>query len=105
MAQLSDDCFAFGGTLLTIAAALAEIEARVRAVVETEMAPLPVAAGRILARDLIATMNLPPHANSAKLFFRSPEGLPPATLSTAPSVEARRSGSSPVRQCPTAPTP
>src|SRR6516165_7335755 len=65
MAQLSDDCFAFGGTLLTIAAALAEIEARVRAVVETEMAPLPVAAGRILARDLIATMNLPPHANSA----------------------------------------
>ena len=65
MAQLSDDCFAFGGTLLTVAAALAEIEARVRPVVETETAPLPAAAGRILARDLIATMNLPPHANSA----------------------------------------
>src|SRR5271169_599810 len=65
MAQLSDDCFAFGGTLLTVAAALAEIEARVRPVVETETVPLPAAAGRILARDLIATMNLPPHANSA----------------------------------------
>ena len=65
MAQLSDDCFAFGGNLLTVAAALAEIEARVAPVVETETVPLPAAAGRILARDLIATMNLPPHANSA----------------------------------------
>jgi molybdopterin molybdotransferase len=65
MAQLSDDCFAFGSGLLTVAAALAEIDARVTPVVETEAAPLPAAAGRILARDLIATMNLPPHANSA----------------------------------------
>jgi len=65
MAQLSDDCFAFGGNLLTVMAALAEIEARVTPVVETETVPLPAAAGRILARDLIATMNLPPHANSA----------------------------------------
>ena len=65
MAQLSDDCFAFGGTLLTVAAALAEIDARVAPVVETETAPLPAAAGRVLARDLIATMNLPTHANSA----------------------------------------
>src|SRR5271168_1434854 len=65
MAQLSDDCFAFGGALLSVAKALAEIEARVAPVVETQTAPLPTAAGRILARDLIATMNLPPHANSA----------------------------------------
>src|SRR5271163_677213 len=65
MAQLSDDCFAFGSGLLTVAAALAEIDARVTPVVETEAAPLLAAAGRILARDLIATMNLPPHANSA----------------------------------------
>jgi molybdopterin molybdotransferase len=65
MAQLSDDCFAFGGNLLTVAAALAEIDARVTPVVETETVQLPAAAGRILARDLIATMNLPPHANSA----------------------------------------
>ena len=65
MAQLSDDCFAFGGTLLTVARALAEIEARVAPVVETETVPLSAAAGRILARDIIATMNLPPHDNSA----------------------------------------
>jgi molybdopterin molybdotransferase len=65
MAQLSDDCFAFGGNLLTVAAALAEIDARVTPVVETETVPLLAAAGRILACDLIATMNLPPHANSA----------------------------------------
>jgi molybdopterin molybdotransferase len=65
MAQLSDDCFAFGGALLTVADALAEIEARVAPVVETETVPLTAAAGRILARDVIATMNLPPHDNSA----------------------------------------
>ena len=65
MAQLNDDCFAFGGALLTVAEALAEIEARVTPVVETETVPLTAAAGRILARDMIATMNLPPHDNSA----------------------------------------
>jgi len=65
MTQLSDDCFAFGGDLLTVASALAQIQARVAPVVETETVPLQVAAGRILARDIIATMNLPPHDNSA----------------------------------------
>jgi molybdopterin molybdotransferase len=65
MAQLSDDCFAFGSALLTVAGALAEIEARVAPVVETETVPLSAAAGRILARNIIATMNLPPYDNSA----------------------------------------
>ena len=65
MAQLSDDCFAFGGDLLTVASALAQIQARVAPVVETEMVPLQAAAGRILAHDIIAAMNLPPHDNSA----------------------------------------
>src|SRR6266571_1779544 len=65
MAQLSDDCFAFGGPLLTVEAALARIAKRVAPVVETETAPLRTAAGRILARDIVATMDLPPHANSA----------------------------------------
>jgi len=50
MAQLSDDCFAFGGAVLSVAAALAEIEARVAPVVDTETVPLLAAAGRILAR-------------------------------------------------------
>ena len=65
MAQLSDDCFAFGGKLLTVEEALAEIEERVAAIAETESVPLRAACGRILARDVVARMNLPPHANSA----------------------------------------
>jgi molybdopterin molybdotransferase len=65
MAQLSDDCFAFGGDLMTVAAALRRIDERVAAAVETETAPLARAAGRVLARDLVAPMDLPPHANSA----------------------------------------
>ena len=65
MAQLSDDCFAFGGALLGVDAALALIAERVTAVVEAETLPLAEAAGRILARDLIAGMDVPPHANSA----------------------------------------
>ncbi len=65
MAQLSDDCFAFGGALLSVDEALAQIDRRVVAVVESEMAPLGTTAGRVLARDLVATINLPPHANSA----------------------------------------
>ena len=65
MSQLTDDCFAFGGALLNVDAALAEIEKRVTAIVDTESASLAEARGRILARDIVATMNLPPHANSA----------------------------------------
>lgn len=65
MAQLSDDCFAFGGTLLSVDAALALIAARVTPVVEAETVKLADAAGRILARDLVAGMDVPPHPNSA----------------------------------------
>jgi molybdopterin molybdotransferase len=65
MAQLSDDCFAFGGELLGVDAALALIEARIVPVVEEESVPLAAAAGRILARDVVAGIDVPPHANSA----------------------------------------
>ncbi|MGE3784945.1 MAG: gephyrin-like molybdotransferase Glp, partial [Alphaproteobacteria bacterium] len=65
MAQLSDDCFAFGGTLLGVDAALALIEKRVTPVVETGTVPLAAACGRILATDLVAAIAVPPHANSA----------------------------------------
>jgi molybdopterin molybdotransferase len=65
MAQLSDDCFAFGGALLGLDAALALIEARVTPVVEEEAASLAAACGRVLARDLVAEIDVPPHANSA----------------------------------------
>ena len=65
MAQLSDDCFAFGGALLGVDAALALIEKRVTPVVEAEILPLAAASGRILAGDLIAGFDVPPYANSA----------------------------------------
>ncbi|HVH82396.1 MAG TPA: gephyrin-like molybdotransferase Glp, partial [Stellaceae bacterium] len=65
MAQLSDDCFAFGGTLLGVDAALALVAERVTPVVDEETVPLTDALGRILAHDLIADMDVPPHANSA----------------------------------------
>ena len=65
MAQLSDDCFAFGGALLGVDEALARIDQRVIPVVGSETMMLRAACGRILAEDVVAAMNLPPHANSA----------------------------------------
>jgi molybdopterin molybdotransferase len=65
MAQLSDDCFAFGGRLMTTAEARALLDARVAAVVDTETVPLGDALGRILADALVAPIAVPPHANSA----------------------------------------
>jgi molybdopterin molybdotransferase len=65
MAQLSDDCFAFGGRLMTTAEALALLEARVVAVTERETVTLGAALNRILADDLAATRDVPPHDNSA----------------------------------------
>jgi molybdopterin molybdotransferase len=65
MTQLSEDCFAFGGALLSVDEALARIDERVSAIVETETVALPAACGRVLAQDIVAAMNLPPHANSA----------------------------------------
>jgi molybdopterin molybdotransferase len=45
MAQLSVDCFAFGGPLMAIEEAVAIIAARVAAVQEIETAPLAEADG------------------------------------------------------------
>ena len=65
MVQLSDDCFAHNGMLMTVVEALEQIETRLAPVVEAENVPLRAAAGRVLAQDVVARMNLPPHANSA----------------------------------------
>jgi molybdopterin molybdotransferase len=65
MAQLSDDCFAFGGALLPLAEAQARIAALFRPVTGTESVALRDAAGRILATDVIAGVDLPPMTNSA----------------------------------------
>ncbi|HEY0832710.1 MAG TPA: molybdopterin molybdenumtransferase MoeA, partial [Azospirillum sp.] len=65
MAQLSDDCFAFGGDLMPVDAALDALRARLRAVTEVTSVPLAQALGRVLAEDVVAPFDVPPHANSA----------------------------------------
>src|ERR1700760_2398339 len=65
MAQLSDDCFAFGGPLMSVDEAVGLIASRVEAVGETETVSLVDADGRILARDIAAPLPLPPFTNSA----------------------------------------
>ena len=65
MAQLSDDCFAFGGPLMSVDEAVAIIAARLTAVDEIESVDLLAADGRFLAAPITAAMPLPPFMNSA----------------------------------------
>src|SRR5580704_2571731 len=65
MAQLSDDCFAFGGSLLNVDAARQMIVERVTPVAGVERVPLRQALGRILAEDLAAPIAVPGYDNSA----------------------------------------
>lgn len=65
MAQLSDDCFAFGGRLQTVDEAIARIAAGIPCVASPETVPLHLADGRILASAIIAPIDLPPFANAA----------------------------------------
>src|SRR5262245_23860272 len=65
MAQLTDDCFAFAGPLLPIAEAERMIYERVAPVAELETVALTAARGRVIARDIMAPLSLPPFDNSA----------------------------------------
>lgn len=65
MAQLTDDCFAFGGPMLAIDDVERLIVERVTPVAETEAVSLKDARGRVLAADVIAPIDLPPFDNSA----------------------------------------
>ena len=65
MAQLKDDCFAFGGELMPLAEALDRLRGNVGITVGTETVALRQAQGRILAEDVTADRNVPPHDNSA----------------------------------------
>jgi molybdopterin molybdotransferase len=65
MAQLTDDCFAFGGALLPLADAQARIAGLFEPVIGIETLALREASGRILAHDMVAPIPLPPQANSA----------------------------------------
>jgi molybdopterin molybdotransferase len=65
MAQLSDDCFAFGGPMMSVDEAVRLIAERVTRVVDTETVALAAADGRVLAVDIAAPLPLPPFTNSA----------------------------------------
>jgi molybdopterin molybdotransferase len=65
MAQLSDDCFAFGGPMMSVDEAVGLITTRVNAIVDLETVRLIDADGRVLARDIAAPLPLPPFTNSA----------------------------------------
>jgi molybdopterin molybdotransferase len=65
MAQLSDDCFAFGGRLLPVDEAIAMVAETVRPLRRTERVPLARAPGRVLAEAVVADRDVPPHDNSA----------------------------------------
>jgi len=65
MAQLSQDCFASGAAILSVEDAVAAIVARFSPVDDVETVALADADGRVLAEDLVATLDLPPFTNSA----------------------------------------
>jgi molybdopterin molybdotransferase len=65
MAQLSDDCFAFGGPMMSVDEAVGIIATRVKAVRDLETIALAESDGRILARAISASLPLPPFTNSA----------------------------------------
>jgi molybdopterin molybdotransferase len=65
MAQLSDDCFAFGGPLMSVEEAAALMAARITPLAATETVPLGDADGRVLTQDIHSLVALPPFDNSA----------------------------------------
>jgi molybdopterin molybdotransferase len=89
MAQLSDDCFAFGGPMLSVDEAVGIITARVTAIAATERVALVEADGRILARDVAAPLPLPPFTNSAVDGYAVPASHLPRENEQAFPVEGR----------------
>ena len=65
MAQLSDDCFAFGGELMPTAKALARLAETTQVVAAAEEVPITGAHGRILAENILSERDVPPHDNAA----------------------------------------
>lgn len=104
MAQLSDDCFAFGGSLRRLDDALDDLTRRLDPVTKVEEIPLTEALGRVLAADVISAIAVPGFDNSAVDGFalrhvdllatdetRLPLGprIPAGTLDVAPHLPGR----------------
>jgi molybdopterin molybdotransferase len=65
MAQLTDDCFAAGGPLMTLGTALDLLLDKLVTVTETERLPLAQGVDRILAAPITAPIDVPREDNSA----------------------------------------
>jgi molybdopterin molybdotransferase len=65
MAQLTDDCFAAGGPMMTVAEALATIMPRLVSVVDSEVVSLEQGLGRVLAEAVVSPIDVPAGDNSA----------------------------------------
>jgi molybdopterin molybdotransferase len=98
MAQLSDDCFAFGGPMRSVADTAALIASRLRAIEESETVQLPIADGRVLAKDLVAPLPLPPFTNSAvDGYALRGDDLPGTVEKAFPVIERIQAGVAPDR--------
>ncbi len=84
MAQLSDDCFAFGGALLPLHEAQARIAIAHAVKAGTETVALAEAVGRVLAHDAVAPIDLPSTDNAAvdgfAVYFDDLSSAAPTTL-------------------------
>src|SRR3981189_1507413 len=89
MAQLSDDCFAFGGPMMSVDEAVGIIAARVTPVQDVESVSLTEAEGRILAAGVSAPLPLPPFTNSAVDGYAVRGGDLPSTAEQAFPVTGR----------------
>jgi molybdopterin molybdotransferase len=89
MAQLSDDCFAFGGPMMSVDEAVRLIAARVAAVLDVETVALADADGRILAHEIAAPLPLPPFTNSAVDGYAVASRDLPKTAGQAFSISGR----------------
>ena len=89
MAQLSDDCFAFGGPMRSIDETAALIASKFSAVGDLETVPLAQADGRVLATDLTAPLPLPPFTNSAVDGYAVRGEELPQTVETAFAIAGR----------------
>ncbi|MEM7442111.1 MAG: gephyrin-like molybdotransferase Glp [Pseudomonadota bacterium] len=65
MAQLSDDCFAFGGHLLQVDEALETVREHLSCVAGSQDVPVAQSLDRNLAQAIVAPRAVPPHNNSA----------------------------------------
>jgi molybdopterin molybdotransferase len=92
MAQLTDDCFAFGGETMTVDEAVRLIGERIQPVSGTETVGLAEAQGRVLAAPIRALVSVPSTDNSAVDGYAvrhadlSPDG--PTRLPVAGRVQA-----------------